>query len=56
MSDDTIRRSDLEGAGPIEAAAEIDALMALPIKQQPKVVVFGDDDVAGYNPAPVSPT
>ncbi len=37
-----------------ERAALIAALMALPIKQRPQIIVFGDDDVVGINPAPVS--
>jgi hypothetical protein len=36
-----------------ERAALIAALMALPVKQRPQIIVFGDDDVAGINPAPV---
>jgi len=32
--------------------ALIDQLMAGPIKQRPKITIFGDDDVVGINPAP----
>lgn len=34
-------------------AALIDQLMAGPIKERPKIIVLGDDDVFGINPAPV---
>ncbi len=33
-----------------DAAQEIEALMAQPIKAQPAVTIFGDDDVVGFNP------
>ncbi len=33
----------------------IDQLMAGPIKERPKITVFGDDDVTGINPAPFVP-
>jgi hypothetical protein len=29
---------------------EIEVLMAQPIKAQPAVTIFGDDDVVGFNP------
>ena len=41
--------------GPDQAAI-IDMLMAGPIKQPPKITVFGDDGVVGINPAPIIPT
>ncbi len=37
----------------VESCNLIDQLMAGPIKQRPKITVFGDDDVVGINPAPV---
>ena len=37
-----------------EDARLIDALMAQPIKSQPAVLVFGDDDVHGFTPIPRS--
>jgi hypothetical protein len=62
MSDESVPRRGPIGA-PIpaekltaaERAARIDALMALPIKQRPKITIFGDDDVVGINPAPPTP-
>jgi hypothetical protein len=63
VTDETIpRRAPIgEPMGPettsaAERAARIDALMALPIKQRPKITVFGDDDVIGINPAPPAST
>jgi hypothetical protein len=41
--------------GPDQAAV-IDMLMAGPIKERPKITVFGDDDVTGINPAPIIPS
>jgi hypothetical protein len=35
-----------------DLAREIDALMAGPIPPRPAVIVVGDDDVAGFTPAP----
>lgn len=62
-SDESVSRGGLKGArtpaedpGAAERAAQIDALMDLPIKQQPQITVFGDDDVVGINPAPTSKT
>jgi hypothetical protein len=59
MSDESVPRRGLKGArtpaeelGATERAARIDALMDLPIKQRPKITIFGDDDVVGINPAP----
>jgi hypothetical protein len=37
-------------------AEHIDRLMAGPIKQPPKITVFGDDGVMGINPAPTKPS
>ena len=39
-----------------DQTALIDQLMAGPIKQRPKITVFGDDDVVGINPAPAPPS
>lgn len=39
-----------------DLAALIDRLMAGPIKERPKITVFGDDDVVGINPAPYQPS
>jgi hypothetical protein len=39
-----------------DQAALIDRLMAGPVKQRPKITVFGDDDVVGINPAPAPPS
>ncbi len=39
-----------------DQAALIDQLMAGPIKERPKITVFGDDDVVGINPAPAPPS
>ena len=36
-------------------AAQIEALMALPVKARPAVTVFGDADVVGFDPAPAAP-
>ena len=47
-----IRQAD---EGPDQAAV-IDMLMAGPIKQPPSITVFGDDDVVGINPAPITPS
>ena len=41
-----------ENTTPAERAARIDARMALPIEQRPKITIFGDDGVVGINPAP----
>jgi hypothetical protein len=39
-----------------DQSAVIDLLMAGPIKQRPKITIFGDDDVVGINPAPIAPS
>jgi hypothetical protein len=39
-----------------DQTAVIDHLMAGPIKERPKITVFGDDDVVGINPAPIIPS
>jgi hypothetical protein len=39
-----------------DPTAAIDRLMAGPIKERPKITIFGDDDVVGINPAPVVPS
>jgi hypothetical protein len=39
-----------------ETAAQIDALMSLPIKERSLVTVVGDEGVSGYNPAPQPPS
>ncbi|MGZ6017582.1 MAG: hypothetical protein ACXWKO_02845 [Phenylobacterium sp.] len=39
-----------------DPTAVIDQLMAGPIKQRPKITIFGDDDVVGINPAPIPPS
>jgi hypothetical protein len=36
----------------LEPKQYIDALMAMPVKGQSAVTVFGDDDVEGINPPP----
>jgi hypothetical protein len=36
----------------LEPATYIDALMAMPVKGQAAITVFGDDDVEGINPPP----
>jgi hypothetical protein len=64
MSDKSVPRRGPKGArtpaedpgAAAERAVRIDALMDLPIKQQPQITVFGDDDVVGINPAPAGKT
>jgi hypothetical protein len=41
-------------ATPREPGPDIDALMAGPVKEAPKILVFGDEAVVGINPAPPS--
>ena len=50
------RRSERRADEAQDQAALIDQLMAGPIKQRPKITVFGDDDVVGINPAPYRPS
>jgi hypothetical protein len=50
------RRRDERPAEDQDQAALIDKLMAGPVKQRPKITVFGDDDVVGINPAPAPPS
>lgn len=58
MSDDEIRSiepaptGDKAADGAAPWASLIDILMAQPIKTRPAVLVFGDDDVHGFTPAP----
>jgi hypothetical protein len=35
-----------------EMTKRIDRLMAGPVKERPAIVVFGDDDLVGFTPAP----
>ena len=50
------RRAERLAGETQDPAALIDQLMAGPIKQRPKITVFGDDDVVGINPAPYQPS
>jgi hypothetical protein len=54
MSDDAMTGRERNGADEMDAeeiARQIDALMALPPKGLPSIVVFGDDAVFGITPA-----
>jgi hypothetical protein len=37
---------------PVLDPAHIERLMAMPVPERPKIIVVGDDAVAGINPAP----
>ncbi|HLZ74396.1 hypothetical protein [Phenylobacterium sp.] len=50
------RRPDLQPTEDQDQSVLIDQLMAGPIKQRPKITIFGDDDVVGINPAPIIPS
>jgi hypothetical protein len=49
------QRPDRRAADDQDSSVLIDELMAGPVKQRPKITVFGDDDVVGINPAPPVP-
>lgn len=54
MSDDAMTGRDMEGDREMDAeeiTRQIDALMALPPKGLPSIIVFGDDAVFGITPA-----